>query len=162
MSQFDSLHQEVLLDKAWTYFKLKDHKNVVRHLNKIQPDTLISVGYYPLWLRSVYEHKSQKEVSHLLSDTSIHHQMLAKMFRLTAPSRIEFVGYGTRVKNSYTSYYRVNQKNASVAVALASMVPGLGKYYIGKKKDGISSFLTVGVLGVQFVEAYLKGGLYNW
>lgn len=50
-------------------------------------------------------------------------------------------------------------KSPWVAGVLSAFVPGLGKIYAGKIGGGISSFLTVGILGALALENYHKDGL---
>ena len=49
-------------------------------------------------------------------------------------------------------------KSPFVAGALSALIPGLGKVYAGKPKQGITSFLPIAILGLQTYEAYNKAG----
>jgi TM2 domain-containing membrane protein YozV len=50
------------------------------------------------------------------------------------------------------------QKSAFVSGLLSAVVPGLGKMYVGQKKEGITAFLTVVPLGLLVFENVYKTG----
>ncbi|MFH0864979.1 MAG: hypothetical protein V1904_02205, partial [Bacteroidota bacterium] len=50
-------------------------------------------------------------------------------------------------------------KSGLLAGCMSAVIPGLGKIYAGKTKQGLSSFLPVTLLGVQAYEAYRKTGV---
>ncbi len=54
-----------------------------------------------------------------------------------------------------------SRKNKSpfVAAALSSILPGSGKWYVGKKKQAIGVFLPILSSALLTIEAYNKGGL---
>jgi hypothetical protein len=51
-----------------------------------------------------------------------------------------------------------NQKSMALAGIMSTIVPGLGKAYTGKFGEGLSSFLTIAILGGITTENYLKDG----
>lgn len=51
------------------------------------------------------------------------------------------------------------RKSPLVAGIFSTLVPGAGKIYIGKVGEGLISFLTVGIFGLQTWEAYKKDGV---
>jgi tetratricopeptide (TPR) repeat protein len=55
-----------------------------------------------------------------------------------------------------------NNKSLFVAGALSAIVPGSGKFYAGKKGEGVSSFLLIGFLGAVTAENYIKAGATNY
>lgn len=59
-------------------------------------------------------------------------------------------------KNSFIKYRR---KSPFVAAALSAIIPGAGKWYAGKKKEGIGAFLPIISTGLLALEGYKKGGL---
>jgi hypothetical protein len=54
------------------------------------------------------------------------------------------------------SSYR--HKSPLLAGIYSAVLPGAGKFYAGKKKQGIASFLPIASLGLVTYEAYRKGG----
>lgn len=61
---------------------------------------------------------------------------------------------------NYSQYKlkRYKIKSPTTAGFLSALVPGLGKGYAGKPKEGISSFIVVTLLGYQTYEGYRIGG----
>ncbi|MFC2111156.1 hypothetical protein ACFLQ5_01750 [Bacteroidota bacterium] len=59
----------------------------------------------------------------------------------------------------YSELLSVKKKSPFIAGTLSGIVPGLGKVYAGKPKQGLSSFLAVTTFGVQAFEYYKKKGL---
>jgi hypothetical protein len=51
------------------------------------------------------------------------------------------------------------EKSGLLAGCMSAIIPGLGKVYAGKPKQGLSSFLPVTLLGVEAYEAYRKSGI---
>lgn len=77
--------------------------------------------------------------------------------------------YGQENKNSVKSLIEEGQeikhKSPALALALSAMVPGLGKVYTNRWKDGILSFITVGLLGYQSYVGFSEKGLnsaFGW
>jgi len=68
-------------------------------------------------------------------------------------------------KKRLQSYYLILGKQQSkspfVAASLSTLVPGLGKVYAGRPKQGLTTFLPVAILGVQTYEAYHQSGFKN-
>lgn len=52
----------------------------------------------------------------------------------------------------------IKNKSRLIAGVMSGLVPGLGKIYVGKKKEGISNFLIISLLGYQAYEGYRIGG----
>jgi len=50
-------------------------------------------------------------------------------------------------------------KSPFVAGTLSALIPGLGKVYAGKPKQGITSMIPIAILGLQTYEAYNKAGI---
>lgn len=59
------------------------------------------------------------------------------------------------------SLKKVKRRSPLLAGALSAVVPGLGKIYAGKTKQGLASFFPVALLGVQAFENIHKRGIKN-
>lgn len=53
----------------------------------------------------------------------------------------------------------VDRKSPALGAVLSALVPGAGKFYAGRKGNGLYSFLITSLLGAQTYEAYRKDGL---
>jgi hypothetical protein len=60
---------------------------------------------------------------------------------------------------NYLDLIKIPDKKLWKAIILSAVVPGLGKLYLGKKREAISSFLPVLLNGIQSFEGYRKNGL---
>ncbi len=60
--------------------------------------------------------------------------------------------YSNKIKN-------LKKKSPFVAGTLSALIPGLGKVYAGKPRQGITSIIPVAILGLQTFEAYNKAGV---
>ncbi len=54
---------------------------------------------------------------------------------------------------------QAKKKNTLIATGLSAIIPGLGKAYLGKPRQAISTFTGIALLGTQAWEAYDKGGI---
>lgn len=59
----------------------------------------------------------------------------------------------------YSKLSAYHPKSPWVAGALSAVIPGLGKIYAGKVKQGIGAFLPIASLGLLTYEAFNKGGI---
>ena len=50
-------------------------------------------------------------------------------------------------------------KSPAIAGILSALVPGAGKFYAGKRKQALGSFLPIATLGVLTTESYIRGGV---
>jgi len=66
-------------------------------------------------------------------------------------------------KEKFYDYYQKikthKTKSPLLAGVFSAVIPGLGKIYAGKTGEGISAFLTTGVLGAMTAKSYLKKGI---
>lgn len=64
-----------------------------------------------------------------------------------------------KLTDIYTKLSAYHPKSPWVAGALSAVIPGLGKIYAGKIKQGIGAFLPIASLGLLTYEAFNKGGI---
>lgn len=53
----------------------------------------------------------------------------------------------------------IKRRSGFLAGCMSAVIPGLGKIYSGKTRQGLSSFLPVTLLGAQVFEAYKRSGV---
>ena len=70
-----------------------------------------------------------------------------------------FITEKKRLKETYNTLLAHKNKSPFVAGLMSAVLPGSGKWYAGKKGQGLSSFFTVLVLGLLTHEAYTNGGI---
>jgi len=66
-----------------------------------------------------------------------------------------------RMNDYYKSLSGFRQRSPALAGLYSALVPGLGKYYAGKKKQALAAFLPVISLAALTYEAYRKDGVKN-
>ena len=59
----------------------------------------------------------------------------------------------------YETMLQFKKRSPVIAGVLSAVVPGLGKYYAGKKRQAVGSFLPILSLGILTAECYNKGGV---
>lgn len=63
------------------------------------------------------------------------------------------------LKSYYIIDKKIKRKSAFVAGALSTIIPGLGKVYVGNNAQGLASFLTCGLMGAITAENYIHLGI---
>lgn len=63
------------------------------------------------------------------------------------------------LKRYSSKLFHQKKKSAFIAGALSTVLPGAGKWYAGKKKQAIGSFLPILSSAILTIEAYNKGGI---
>lgn len=160
-----SLKLRIQLDSAWTLYQLQDYSRSMKVFKYCDSDTLKLYGYLPWRLSSALHSLDRKETKQYFSTivpTDSATNTLLKMCLLKHPETIDFNSFSIDIQKKYQQYHYIEQKNMALAMGLATAVPGLGKYYLGKKADAITSLLAVGIFGIQFTESYVKSGWQNW
>lgn len=66
--------------------------------------------------------------------------------------------YATQLEQCASQARAIRRKSPAIAGTLSALVPGLGKVYAGKWKQGIAAFLPVALLGAQAAENIYKRG----
>ncbi|MEQ8906237.1 hypothetical protein [Ekhidna sp.] len=62
------------------------------------------------------------------------------------------------LRRNYEGLLKLKRKSPAVAGLLSGILPGLGKFYIGKTGEGYLTLLLSTIVGLQVREAYLKDG----
>jgi len=88
------------------------------------------------------------------SDTTTFNYFNSK-YSLPNSSLTEYEKKLTEIKNSIPVY----KKSGMIAGSLSALIPGLGKIYAGKPKQGLTTFIPVFILGLQAYEAYKRSGV---
>jgi len=69
-----------------------------------------------------------------------------------------FVKNTADLSKSMDELEKLNRKSAMLAGLMSAAVPGLGRVYSGKPKQGLASFSVLAIWGLQSAEAYFKKG----
>lgn len=71
----------------------------------------------------------------------------------------QYKGKQDELTENFEKLKRIKKRSPLVAGVLSGIVPGLGKIYAGKPKQGIAAFVVTSLLATQSIEGYLKGGI---
>ena len=69
--------------------------------------------------------------------------------------------FSSELKTSFALYKKIEQRNPFAAMALSAVVPGLGKYYGGRKRSFVNTLLLHSIYGFQTYESIAKLGVYH-
>jgi hypothetical protein len=61
----------------------------------------------------------------------------------------------------YSNYYKYSRKSGLLAGAYSALLPGAGKLYLGRKKEGFNMLLASAVTGLQAYESYRRQGMLS-
>ncbi len=156
----DSLNKEIYR----TYLILRDYKHLGEFVksNKRSFNTLelLDVWVLTMQLDSLENHlKINQKDSTLLKYRLIvailkNEQKAAKqIFKQITDSTLIFAF------NPVFTTFNNRPKSVFIAGALATLVPGLGKLYLGKKRDALSAFTITGVFVWQSIVGFNKKGI---
>lgn len=66
-----------------------------------------------------------------------------------------------KIEKYYTEISQYKYKSPFLAGLYSAIIPGAGKFYVGKKAQGLGSFLPIFSMALLTFEAYRKGGISN-
>ncbi|MFN8437470.1 MAG: hypothetical protein U0V72_07495 [Cytophagales bacterium] len=161
-TKLDSNYKNI--ENAWLAYKLCNYVSASNFFSNTHQTLVYASGYEPIysWTKAQSMTSNQQKAYFKNKLDNGKKGELYKMFSLYSPKEILFDSFGLIIQKRYIKYYIYDHKNTFVAASLATLIPGLGKMYIGKSKDGLNALLMVSFLGVQAVESYLKSGPTNW
>jgi len=145
VSKKSELYAESVFTKTYLCLNDADTSSLLCTLNSIQSDRPLTNELRSFTKASLFLY---------LRDT-LNFNNCKSTFSDSVKDLTEFENKLVSIKNTIPKY----DKSGFVAGALSAMVPGLGKIYSGKPKQGITTFLPVVLLGLQAFEAYSKGGI---
>lgn len=163
-----------------SYYAEKNHKNAFESLSKVKSSSVYySESVFLAFINAIYNESYQKGASMLDSfvpkDTVLSD---FKYYQLAALSLLkrEISSYEAYKENITSNYYFTEkeqrsldqiavdlkeQRNKSVWLAglYSAILPGAGKFYAGKRGQGIYTFIISSFLALQTWESYHKSGV---
>jgi tetratricopeptide (TPR) repeat protein len=132
----------------------------------------LSIEYTRLLINSkgYINYKSYIETSSLFNaieknDAQIAYHFLIHDDNILRDSKLDALNISPAYANILKEYRRSNFKSPFLAGALSAIVPGTGKMYSGRVKDGVVSLIFVGLTGYQAYRGFSKKGtdsVYPW
>ncbi len=175
-SQKDSLNYEI----AWFAYTQKKLDSAILFFQKISPsDTrFLKASFFAAYCLAFNRKTVESEAVLNKVNTLDSLQTELKTFQLaglallnkdykkyqTYQSSFSFSSYVLKQEemnfNKYQGIMSAQKKKSPVVAGLLSaVIPGSGKWYAGKKKQGIAAFLPILSSGLLTLEAYNRGGL---
>lgn len=144
-----AFHRLGFYDSALTYYEKKHDSDILfHHFEKDFLKLNLVLGKIDVVNRFLMHHQDDQNE---LQSISIALKMLRRDYK---PENVDQFKVPPDIHQSYKRYYKDNGKSTFLAGALSAVVPGLGKIYLGKKKQGINMFLANAMYGIQAYESY--------
>lgn len=163
----DSTSTLVKAEKAWTWHALGHYTSALRIYNTVPFDSLQKHGFAGNYLRLLCWADSlplAERYAHRLNTTALQDTQLAnkivlaiRLMRHQYPlANVQELPENLRY--SYAAYNKALSKSAFVATVYSILVPGLGKVYLGKPRQGWNMLLANLFFGLQAAESYVRAG----
>lgn len=175
-AQKDSLCYE----KAWLFYTKKKLDSAIFYFNKISENNArkTKADFFKAYCLAFLKQVTQGEntLNNLAASDTVYTQL--KNFELAGLALLQknYAAFDKYAANFTYSNYAFNneekllvdtkkmmfthkKKSPFLAATLSAIIPGLGKIYAGKKKEGIGAFIPIVSSGLLALEGYNKGGL---
>ena len=175
-NQKDSLHYEI----GWFYYTQKNLDSAILHFKKISENdprklkTTFFIAYFQAYLKQY--NNSELTLNSIHSNDTAFQQL--KNFQLAGSALLkkdfnQFSNFSNNFKynnfafeneeKNFVEYKNKSLRHANkspfIAATLSAIIPGAGKWYAGKKKEGFGAFLPIISAGLLTLEGYNRGGL---
>lgn len=181
LKNVDSLNYDLdllnlLIGKSFYHQQI--HDSSIVYLNRIQGGEKFNQSRFLIGINSVYIN-DYAQARNVLASTTFNSDELQnlKFFQLSGVALLErdYVSYHQYSDQIFQDYYffqnekeslrqieedlqSYNKKSPFLAGIYSAVLPGAGKFYAGKKGQGIYSFVISSLLALQAYESYLKAG----
>lgn len=147
VSTYSYLYTESCLTKSYISMSTGDTNNLQQDIEKIHCYDKKSEEFLNFTKASVY----------VMERDTINFNKCKRFFSNDYPDLSESEKKLISIKNNLPYYH----KSGFIAGTLSAIIPGLGKIYAGKPKQGLVSFLPIVFLGLQTYEVYINknGGI---
>lgn len=168
--------------RGYAFYQLQQLDSATNYLLKVNiPDTLYNKARFFALISSLYKDKPQlsDSIAQTIRLTSRIIADLGKFCRagisLYQGDRYKYRTYISELNsNNYLIANEINglentsklfdqkRKSPIKAAVLSAVIPGSGKWHLGRKGQAITSFLTVGILSAIATEVIIKNGWNNF
>ena len=146
-------------EKAWTFAHLNKPEKAVAEYERISPEELHLSGFEKDYIRCLFQTgKSElllKNAGRWPQEANYAARLLH--LNLDVDSLSDQKKY-SRVNDRYLEYRTIRKKSVVLA-GLFSLIPGCGKWYIGRGREGRNSAILTGLTGGILVEVILLKGI---
>ena len=156
----------LFIEKAKVFHVLDKSDSVIATIDKIDHGSDLFKENIPLYnlhlIKSNQSNKVKKEIYFPKHTEIINSQSLAvKIIDKTLTEKDTSLRTSDEMKDFVKRYNSIEGKSPLIAGLFSGVIPGSGKWYIGRKWQGITAFIATGLLSLQAYESYRKDGVYS-
>ncbi|MCX7987143.1 MAG: hypothetical protein N2662_09415 [Bacteroidales bacterium] len=169
--------------RGYAYYQLKQLDSATYNFIKVRnPDSLANKAKFFAIVAAIYNDKPKlcdsisrtvKHTSQIISDLkkvcdlgiALYQSDMEKYRTLSDQISLSSYLLSNEIQGlsrTYETLLNKRKKSPTKAAIFSAIIPGSGKWYLGRKGQAIASFLTVGILGGISAELIAKNGWYNF
>lgn len=181
LEKIDTLNYDISLMNYFigkSYYHQQSYDSSIAYLKKVNSSSKIPESTFLIGINAIFNHDLET-AKNVLDSTSFNSDefMNLKYFQLSGISLLarDYTSYNQFNSQIYKEYYffenernslsqiekdlkSYNEKSPFLAGLYSAILPGAGKFYAGKKGQGIYSFVISSLLALQAIESYQKAG----
>lgn len=164
--QSSSDSTRVSLEKAFLFQEMKSLDSAKFYYQRNSLQSISSQKFYKDYLRLKFRMQEYDAVDSFLNEfpeqTYDLKEMTYSMEMVKGkyqPDELGSLDIPLDIRFSYERFYKDQKKSSALAGLYSALIPGMGKVYIGKKRQGFNMFLSNTVLAIQAYESYRKRGI---
>lgn len=159
----DSTNTAVKSEKAWTLTKLGDKNSALNYYQGLSFDSVFANGFAGHYMKLFLLSDSLAKIRHILNNSGNRLDSLLRtkmelslmVLNATVPLDVLLPDY---LSNAYSKHLMYKKKSLAIATGLSILIPGLGKIYMRKPRQGLNMLLANLIFGIQALESYKKAG----
>lgn len=160
---------KIFLEKAWTFSALEMYDSAFRYYRFAPLDSIahsiFGNDYARILFRTFRWNELKEYVRHPAVTTTSGAIELDFYMRLIEKDislqDLDDRNMPENIKIACKQYYRASRRSPLLGATYSLIIPGLGKWYAGKKRQAWNMFLANAALGLQSYEAWRKDGFQS-
>lgn len=164
--QTSSDSTRIYLEKGFLFHEISSLDSARSYYQRNSLQSISALKFYKDYLRLRFRMQDYSAVDSFLIAFPDEAFSLEKMTYSTEmvkgaynPDELEQLDIPMDIRFSYQRFYKDYKKSPALAGLYSALIPGMGKVYIYKPKQGFNMFLANAVLAVQAYESYRKRGV---
>ncbi|MBD3274245.1 MAG: hypothetical protein GF372_02985 [Candidatus Marinimicrobia bacterium] len=151
-------NSEYVILHLLNYLKLKNYGVLLSEYKQLKENKSPLLSYPKIQLLGGMGYFYQKEWNNSADYFNNLIESNKKKNTLVSNMEIEFYNLSVEGRN-------LKKRSPLFSGILSAIIPGLGRLYVGRTGDAVTSFLTIGFLGIQSYNAFSRNGInsfYGW
>lgn len=154
------------LEKAWTFHALGRYDPALHLYTSLPSDSILTGSFRNDYFDLLFKTHSLKQLQQQLGNPSVANDPATRKYAVSVglmqlgydPQTIGTLQLDPAIETSYRKYFKASKKSGALAGLYSAAIPGAGKLYAGKKRQGLNMFILNAALGLQTLESYQKAG----